>query len=337
MASVTYFDSGNWRVDMQSGSEYGYKLLFVILLAGLGTIVLPCRCVRDPSVYTALVYFATALRISREALETLHIGGDGGVADDTRTPRECEFYRRVVELDEHIFSLSPPTPPRGSFAPDEASALEEIDGEEAGEEPDAMLEDVFARPVPARPASVQPTPRLLPVCELPHVDPRFAESPAAFANHVYHFTPALTAPAHFTPTLAALAHFAPALAPAPAPAHFTPTLTSAHFAPTLAYALPADPAALDRGPPVPVPAPFTAHFATTPTLAPSSPPPRARAGRGAPPRACAPAAVLLRRGHARGGVSVLAVHGHRLLVAAGGCVRALQGMGVGSTSAAWRS
>lgn len=33
-------DRGNWSVDLQAGSEYGYKLLFVILLSGLGAIVL---------------------------------------------------------------------------------------------------------------------------------------------------------------------------------------------------------------------------------------------------------------------------------------------------------
>ncbi|KIJ45571.1 hypothetical protein M422DRAFT_227211 [Sphaerobolus stellatus SS14] len=40
MASVAYFDPGNWSVDLQAGSDYGYKLLFVVLLAGLGAIVL---------------------------------------------------------------------------------------------------------------------------------------------------------------------------------------------------------------------------------------------------------------------------------------------------------
>ncbi|TCD71138.1 hypothetical protein EIP91_012086 [Steccherinum ochraceum] len=30
-----YFDPGNWGVDLQAGSQYGYKLLFVVLLAGL--------------------------------------------------------------------------------------------------------------------------------------------------------------------------------------------------------------------------------------------------------------------------------------------------------------
>ncbi|KAF8587287.1 natural resistance-associated macrophage protein [Ramaria rubella] len=46
MASVAYFDPGNWSVDLQAGSQYGYKLLFVILIAGIGAIilqVLACR------------------------------------------------------------------------------------------------------------------------------------------------------------------------------------------------------------------------------------------------------------------------------------------------------
>ena len=32
--------SGNWGVDLQAGSDYGYKLLFVILLAGLFAVIL---------------------------------------------------------------------------------------------------------------------------------------------------------------------------------------------------------------------------------------------------------------------------------------------------------
>ncbi|CCL98911.1 uncharacterized protein FIBRA_00918 [Fibroporia radiculosa] len=35
ICSVAYFDPGNWGVDLQAGSEFGYKLLFVILLSGL--------------------------------------------------------------------------------------------------------------------------------------------------------------------------------------------------------------------------------------------------------------------------------------------------------------
>ncbi|KIP11464.1 hypothetical protein PHLGIDRAFT_63938 [Phlebiopsis gigantea 11061_1 CR5-6] len=41
ICSVAYFDPGNWSVDLQAGSEFGYRpLLFVVMLAGLGAIVL---------------------------------------------------------------------------------------------------------------------------------------------------------------------------------------------------------------------------------------------------------------------------------------------------------
>ncbi|KZT35828.1 natural resistance-associated macrophage protein, partial [Sistotremastrum suecicum HHB10207 ss-3] len=40
LASVAYFDPGNWSVDLQAGSLFGYKLLFVVLMAGLGAVVL---------------------------------------------------------------------------------------------------------------------------------------------------------------------------------------------------------------------------------------------------------------------------------------------------------
>ncbi|EJU01138.1 natural resistance-associated macrophage protein [Dacryopinax primogenitus] len=46
IASVAYFDPGNWTVDLQAGAEYGYSLLFVVLIAGLGAVllqVLACR------------------------------------------------------------------------------------------------------------------------------------------------------------------------------------------------------------------------------------------------------------------------------------------------------
>jgi hypothetical protein len=64
---------------------------------------LRCGCITKSSVYIALVYFATALRTSREALETLH-SDEGG--EDTRINRHhCEFYRKVVKLDEHILCV----------------------------------------------------------------------------------------------------------------------------------------------------------------------------------------------------------------------------------------
>ncbi|PPQ69625.1 hypothetical protein CVT25_013708 [Psilocybe cyanescens] len=41
ICSVAYFDPGNWSVDLQAGSSFGYRpMLFVILMAGLGAIVL---------------------------------------------------------------------------------------------------------------------------------------------------------------------------------------------------------------------------------------------------------------------------------------------------------
>ncbi|KAJ7116779.1 natural resistance-associated macrophage protein-domain-containing protein [Mycena crocata] len=35
ICAVAYFDPGNWGVDLQAGSQFGYRLLFIVLLAGL--------------------------------------------------------------------------------------------------------------------------------------------------------------------------------------------------------------------------------------------------------------------------------------------------------------
>ncbi|EGO05421.1 hypothetical protein SERLA73DRAFT_44261 [Serpula lacrymans var. lacrymans S7.3] len=35
VCAVAYFDPGNWGVDLQAGSQYGYKLLFIVLISGL--------------------------------------------------------------------------------------------------------------------------------------------------------------------------------------------------------------------------------------------------------------------------------------------------------------
>ncbi|KAG2118157.1 smf Mn2+ and Fe2+ transporter [Suillus discolor] len=46
VCSVAYFDPGNWGVDLQAGSQYGYSLLFIVLLSGLFAAflqVLACR------------------------------------------------------------------------------------------------------------------------------------------------------------------------------------------------------------------------------------------------------------------------------------------------------
>ncbi|KIK70559.1 hypothetical protein GYMLUDRAFT_32603 [Collybiopsis luxurians FD-317 M1] len=35
VCSIAYFDPGNWGVDLQAGAVYGYRLLFIVLVAGL--------------------------------------------------------------------------------------------------------------------------------------------------------------------------------------------------------------------------------------------------------------------------------------------------------------
>ncbi|EPT03403.1 hypothetical protein FOMPIDRAFT_1115960 [Fomitopsis schrenkii] len=40
ICSVAYFDPGNWGTDLQSGSQFGYKLLFVVLVSGLIAVYL---------------------------------------------------------------------------------------------------------------------------------------------------------------------------------------------------------------------------------------------------------------------------------------------------------
>ncbi|KIY72548.1 natural resistance-associated macrophage protein [Cylindrobasidium torrendii FP15055 ss-10] len=38
VCAVAYFDPGNWGVDLQAGSQFGYRLLFIVLLAGIFAI-----------------------------------------------------------------------------------------------------------------------------------------------------------------------------------------------------------------------------------------------------------------------------------------------------------
>ncbi|KAF9478920.1 Nramp-domain-containing protein [Pholiota conissans] len=46
VCAVAYFDPGNWGVDLQAGSEFGYRLLFVVLLAGLFAVYLQVLATR---------------------------------------------------------------------------------------------------------------------------------------------------------------------------------------------------------------------------------------------------------------------------------------------------
>ncbi|TYJ58771.1 hypothetical protein B9479_000607 [Cryptococcus floricola] len=38
VSSVAYIDPGNWATDLEAGADYGYKLLFVVLMAGLAAV-----------------------------------------------------------------------------------------------------------------------------------------------------------------------------------------------------------------------------------------------------------------------------------------------------------
>ncbi|KAJ6627937.1 smf Mn2+ and Fe2+ transporter-like protein [Mycena sp. CBHHK59/15] len=46
ICAVAYFDPGNWGVDLQAGSQFGYRLLFVVLLAGLFAVFLQVLATR---------------------------------------------------------------------------------------------------------------------------------------------------------------------------------------------------------------------------------------------------------------------------------------------------
>ncbi len=46
LVSVGYMDPGNWATDLAAGSQYGYRLLFVIGLSSLMAMVLQTLCVR---------------------------------------------------------------------------------------------------------------------------------------------------------------------------------------------------------------------------------------------------------------------------------------------------
>jgi metal iron transporter len=38
VSAVAYIDPGNWATDLAAGAEYGYSLLFVVLIAGLAAV-----------------------------------------------------------------------------------------------------------------------------------------------------------------------------------------------------------------------------------------------------------------------------------------------------------
>ena len=46
LISIGYMDPGNWATSVQAGSQFGYQLLFVVMLSSLAAIVLQCLCAR---------------------------------------------------------------------------------------------------------------------------------------------------------------------------------------------------------------------------------------------------------------------------------------------------
>jgi manganese transport protein len=46
LISIGYMDPGNWATDIEAGSRYGYKLLFVVVLSSLAAMVLQCLSMR---------------------------------------------------------------------------------------------------------------------------------------------------------------------------------------------------------------------------------------------------------------------------------------------------
>jgi manganese transport protein len=46
LVSIGYMDPGNWATDIEAGSRYGYRLLFVVVLSSLAAMVLQCLSMR---------------------------------------------------------------------------------------------------------------------------------------------------------------------------------------------------------------------------------------------------------------------------------------------------
>ena len=49
LVSVGYMDPGNWGTDLQAGSKYGYRLLWVLLMSNLMALLLQSLATRSGS------------------------------------------------------------------------------------------------------------------------------------------------------------------------------------------------------------------------------------------------------------------------------------------------
>ncbi|KAL7419824.1 Manganese transporter smf1 [Cryptotrichosporon argae] len=65
VSAVAYVDPGNWATDLSAGAEYGYKLLFVVLVAGLAAVVLQLLAVRLGAVTSSSLPAQTRLFFER--------------------------------------------------------------------------------------------------------------------------------------------------------------------------------------------------------------------------------------------------------------------------------
>ncbi|KLO20492.1 natural resistance-associated macrophage protein [Schizopora paradoxa] len=85
LCAVAYFDPGNWSVDLQAGSQFGYKLLFVVLISGICAVFLQILAAKLGSV--------TGLDLAAHCRLLLH--------DHPRYPR---LVRRVFLYPLYVLS-----------------------------------------------------------------------------------------------------------------------------------------------------------------------------------------------------------------------------------------
>ncbi|KAF9461893.1 natural resistance-associated macrophage protein-domain-containing protein [Collybia nuda] len=88
VCAVAYFDPGNWGVDLQAGSQFGYRLLFVVLLAGLFAVFLQAS-----DVLASRLGCVTGLDLASHCRLLLH-----------NRPKHPRFYRWFGLYPLYVFS-----------------------------------------------------------------------------------------------------------------------------------------------------------------------------------------------------------------------------------------
>ncbi|WFD29598.1 Manganese transporter smf1 [Malassezia sp. CBS 17886] len=92
IASVAYCDPGNWATDMQAGSQFGYKLLFTVLLSGLFAILLQVLCARLGTVTSM------DLAVQTRRLVLGFPAGPGPVPDMKTTKMRMRYWGILIPL-----------------------------------------------------------------------------------------------------------------------------------------------------------------------------------------------------------------------------------------------